>query len=115
MIKVTTQAELDAALAAYRDAEIEISGDAELLAMISVGSPWFRLKECGGGLHFSPSPKHARTFNQTASRYIACPVALAEIAVHPDGDMPEKVKARGCCGPVWEVDEDGNPTDTGDR
>ena len=34
-------------------------------------------------------------------------VALKDIAVHPNGDYPEKVKARGCCAPVWEVDENG--------
>ena len=64
-------------------------------------------KECGGGLHFSPCPAMARAFNPNATRYLACPVALADIAVHPDGDYPEKIKARGCCAPVYEVDEDG--------
>ena len=38
---------------------------------------------------------------------MACPVALKDIAVHPDGDYPQKVKARGCCAPVWEVDRNG--------
>jgi hypothetical protein len=30
------------------------------------------------------------------------------MAVHPDGDHPEKVKAAGCCGPVLECDYFGN-------
>lgn len=49
----------------------------------------------------------ARSFNDAATKYVGCPVALADIAVHPDGCYPEKVKARGCCAPVFEVDEDG--------
>jgi hypothetical protein len=65
--------------------------------------------ECGGGLHFSPAPRMARVFNDSAKRYVACPVALADIVVHPDGDYPEKVKSRGCCAPVWECDIDGKP------
>jgi len=62
--------------------------------------------ECGGGLHFSPLPKMTRQFCAPV-KYIACPVALEDIAVHPDGEYPEKVKARGCCAPVWEVNENG--------
>ncbi len=63
--------------------------------------------ECGGGLHFSPSPAMTREFAQNAVKYVACPVALKDIAVHPDGDYPQKVKARGCCAPVYEVDIHG--------
>ena len=66
------------------------------------------VKECGGGLHFSPSPRAALEFNDAAVCFVACPVALADLSIHPDGSMPQKVKARGCCAPVWEVDEDGN-------
>ena len=64
-------------------------------------------EECGGGLHYSPSPSMALAFNYDAKHFVACPVALQDIAVHPDGQYPEKIKARGCCAPVWEVDEDG--------
>lgn len=63
--------------------------------------------ECGGGLHFSPTPAMALEFNSGAKRFVACPVRLADIAVHPDGEYPQKVKARGCCAPVWEVDRRG--------
>jgi hypothetical protein len=31
------------------------------------------------------------------------PVALRDIVVHPEGQYPEKIKAKGCCGPVWQV------------
>jgi len=65
--------------------------------------------ECGGGLHFSPRPRAALAFARQATRFIACPVRVTDIAVHPDGTYPEKVKAKGCCAPVYEVDEDGEP------
>ena len=45
----------------------------------------------------------------TPANRVVCPVALKDIAVHPSGRYPEKVKAKGCCGPVYEVDEDGKP------
>ena len=64
-------------------------------------------KECGGGLHFSPSPVMARSFNPKATRYVACSVRLKDMVVHPNGYYPEKIKAKGCCTPTWEVDEDG--------
>ena len=66
-------------------------------------------QECGGGLHFSPSPAMTREFEPDATKFIACPVALSEIAVHSNGVYPQKVKAPGCCGPVYEVDENGEP------
>ena len=65
--------------------------------------------ECGGGLHCSPRPGMALEFNPDAKRFVALPVALADIAVHPDGDYTHKVKVRGCCGPIYEVDRHGNP------
>ena len=66
-------------------------------------------RECGGGLHFSPRPFLALQFASRAERFVACPVRLSDIAVHPDPMYPNKVKAKGCCGPVWECDIDGNP------
>jgi len=63
--------------------------------------------ECGGGLHFSPTPGHARGFFPEAKRYVACPVRLADIITSPDGMYPAKVKAPGVCGPVYEVDRHG--------
>ena len=65
-------------------------------------------KECGGGLHFCPRPFMALRFCPAATRFVACPVSLADIVVHPDGDTT-KVKARGCCFSTWECDIDGNP------
>ena len=37
---------------------------------------------------------------------MACPVRVEDMAVHPSGDYPDKVKAPGVCAPVYEVHED---------
>ena len=63
--------------------------------------------ECGGGYHYSPTPAMALSFNSGATKFVACPVRVKDIAVHPDGQFPEKVKAPGCCAPCWECDIDG--------
>ena len=66
--------------------------------------------ECGGGLHFSPHPALALEFDPTATRFIACPVALADIRPPQESDeYPSKVKAKRLCAPVVEVDRNGNP------
>jgi hypothetical protein len=65
-------------------------------------------RECGRGLHFSPTPGHALEFAPEAKRFVACPVKLTSIVVHPDGTYPQKIKAPGVCGPVVEVDRLGN-------
>ena len=65
-------------------------------------------KECGGGLHFSPSPKMALEFFEDAKKFIACPVAIKDMrAPQPSDDYPQKIKAKGCCGPTSEVNDDG--------
>jgi hypothetical protein len=69
-------------------------------------------QECGRGLHFSPHPKMTLEFRSDAKKFVACPVALKDIAVHPDGTYPQKCKARGCCAPIWECDINGNRIDT---
>jgi hypothetical protein len=66
-------------------------------------------RECGGGLHFSPCPSMARTFDEEATRYLACPVRLDETVVHPDGAYPDKCKAKRVALPCWEVELDGTP------
>ena len=66
--------------------------------------------ECGGGLHFSPTPLHALSFDSAATRFLACPVALADMrAPHALDQYPEKIKARRICGPIYEVDRYGKP------
>ncbi|MFH2071910.1 MAG: hypothetical protein ABIJ75_03540 [Actinomycetota bacterium] len=66
-------------------------------------------RECGGGLHFSPFPWMAQEFDYTATVFVGCPVAVSDIRTPDPGDSyPQKVKARGCAGPVFLVDIDGN-------
>jgi hypothetical protein len=63
-------------------------------------------RECGGGLHFSPSPGHALAFNAAAKRFCACPIAIVDLAVTLQPSYPEKVKGHRCFAPVYEVDID---------
>jgi hypothetical protein len=66
-------------------------------------------RECGGGLHFSPTPALALQFSPRATRYVACPVRLEDIAINGREANAAKVKAKGVCAPVYEVDEQGRP------
>jgi len=68
-------------------------------------------RECGGGLHFSPYPAMAIEFDSEIKRYLACPVRLDEMVVHPDGDYPQKCKAKRVALPCWEVDRYGKPVE----
>ena len=66
--------------------------------------------ECRGGLHFCPSPGQALSFDDHATRFLACPVALVDIRSPNDSDRyPYKVKAARICGPIVEVDRFGEP------
>jgi hypothetical protein len=60
-------------------------------------------RECGGGLHFSPSPRHAQRFHPRATRFAGVRVKIATLLIHPDGESPDK-----CRGPetleCFEVD-----------
>jgi hypothetical protein len=64
-------------------------------------------EKCAGGLHFSPFPFVALQFTPNATRFLACPVRVADMVVGENGTFSQKVKARGACGPVYEVDEYG--------
>jgi hypothetical protein len=65
--------------------------------------------ECGGGLHFCAHPIAALDFDGEATKFLACPVALADIVVHHPAGYPHKIKARRICGPIVEVDRYGKP------
>jgi len=65
-------------------------------------------RECGGGLHFSPSPRAALEFDSEATRFVACPVKVSEIVIHPNGSYPQKCKAPRVYQPCYEVNEDGD-------
>ena len=66
------------------------------------------IKECGGGLHYSPMPMMTKEFTKNATKFIACPVAIADMRA-PDIDdyYPSKIKARGSFAPCWECDKNG--------
>jgi len=63
--------------------------------------------ECGGGLHLSPSVGHTLEFHCDAKRWVACDVSLADMAVHPGGNSPQKVKVKRILA-IREVSRDGN-------
>ena len=65
--------------------------------------------ECGGGLHFACSPIAALAFDDRATKFVACPIKLKDIAFHKNAQFPTKVKARAICAPVWECDINGDP------
>jgi hypothetical protein len=64
--------------------------------------------ECGGGLHFSPSPGLALQFSD-GPRFVACPVKVNEIVVHKNAMYPNKIKAPRVYGAIYEVDVNGEP------
>ena len=63
--------------------------------------------ECGGGFHASPHPAMTLSYNRDATKFVACPVLLTDIAVHCPAEMPDKVKFSKCCEPCYEVNIDG--------
>jgi hypothetical protein len=69
---------------------------------------WDATIECGGGLHFSPTPAHTYEFVNEAKRFVACPVRVDEIVVHKNAEYPQKVKAPRVALPCYEVDVHGN-------
>jgi len=66
---------------------------------------WKPTQQCGNGLHFSPSPGHTFDYNADATRFLACPVRLAELIVIGDKVKAPRVEAPGCV----EVDIIGRP------
>ncbi len=53
---------------------------------------WRDDHQCGGGLHFSPTPMQARSYYHEATRYVAVGVRLDELSPIPGGTP--KAKAR---------------------
>ena len=49
-------------------------------------------RECGGGLHLSPSIDLCKRFNKGI--YLKCEVSIKDILVHKNPDMPEKVRCK---------------------
>jgi len=51
--------------------------------------------ECGGGLHFCPTPPQCDQFRDDGP-YIKCRVPLDEMVIHSRPEYPDKIKARSC-------------------
>ena len=67
---------------------------------------WLADGRCGRGLHFGPTPRHAKAYHAGATRYLACRIPLDAASVVTDGGTA-KIKARSC-EVLYEVDIDGN-------
>jgi hypothetical protein len=62
---------------------------------------WSSAPECGGGLHFSPSPSAAQRYSNGGSRFLACSVRVKDIVL-----LGDKLKTPSC-KVLYEVDWDG--------
>ena len=68
---------------------------------------WRDDNDCGGGLHFSPSPVQALAYAEDATRFLAVGVKVADLRPIPGGTA--KCKAPRAAKACVEVDLDGNP------
>jgi hypothetical protein len=68
---------------------------------------WQPTDACGNGLHFGPSPRHAKVYHDSATRFLACRIRLDEARGITDGGTA-KIKARSCVV-LHEVDIKGRP------
>lgn len=66
-------------------------------------------RECGNGLHLCPHPSLALQFAPQATRFVACPVMIGDLAPNVGRRYLTKTKARRISAPVYEVDLDGSP------
>jgi hypothetical protein len=67
--------------------------------------------ECGGGLHFGPTPRHAKSYQPDATRFLAVGVRVSELRPIHDLSSVAKAKAPRVVRPCVEVDIDGNPVE----
>jgi hypothetical protein len=65
-------------------------------------------EECGGGLHFCASIPECLSFDDKATRFLACPINILDMR-NPEADdsYQNKIKAKRVCGPIIEVDIEG--------
>ncbi|MEU4590076.1 DUF7666 domain-containing protein [Micromonospora aurantiaca (nom. illeg.)] len=56
---------------------------------------WSDTNDCGGGLHFSPTPHMASQYHYRATRWLAVEVDVATLRPITDGGTP-KAKAKSC-------------------
>ena len=67
------------------------------------------VSECGDGLHFCARPLAALAFDSSGTKFVACPVKLKDLAITKNLEYPGKIKGHGCCDPVYECDDGGQP------
>ena len=68
---------------------------------------WRDDHDCGGGLHFSPTPVMAAGYDDKATRFLECRVQAADVRTVP-GSGAAKLKARSAVV-VREVTITGEP------
>ena len=73
-------------------------------------SDWRDDASCGGGLHFSPTPRQASEYLEGATRWVKVGVELATLRPILDGGAP-KCKAPKVVVPCVEVDINGEPVE----
>ncbi len=73
---------------------------------------WRDDNDCGGGLHFGPTPAAATAYRTDATRWLQVGVALAEMRPIPGGTA--KIKAPRVVVPCVEVDRYGKSAATAD-
>jgi len=61
--------------------------------------------ECGGGLHFGPTPVHALSYNRAATKFVAVGVRVSEL--RPISGGTAKAKAPRVVRACVQVDEAG--------
>ena len=71
---------------------------------------WRDDASCGGGLHFSPTPRQASEYLWSATRWVKVGVELATLRPILDGGAP-KCKAPKVVVPCVEVDINGEPVE----
>ena len=69
---------------------------------------WRADGQCGGGLHYGPTPRHARDYEPDATRYVEVGVRLDEMQPIT-GSGTAKCKARRVVVACREVTIDGDP------
>ena len=71
---------------------------------------WRDDTSCGGGLHFSPTPRQASDYLWGATRWVKVGVELATLRPILDGGTP-KCKVPKVVVPCVEVDINGDPVE----
>jgi hypothetical protein len=84
-------------------------------ALYTVGSEvacddWRDTNECGNGLHFSPSPAQALSYDYGATRFLECTIKLSDLRPLTDSGTAKCKTKRAFV--VREVDIAGRPVDT---